>query len=105
MKTMNDHNVNFNFTFRNTDASDAVKDYATEKLTISLKKFIHQDVDAHVILDVEKRRQIAELSVHCYGQDFNCKEESESMYKSLDAIVEKISKQLRRHKDKVTDHH
>ncbi len=102
---MNEHNVNFNFTFRNTDTSDAVKDYATEKLTTSLRKFINQDVDAHVILDVEKRRQIAELTIHCYGHDFVCKDESESMYKSVDAIVEKISKQLRKHKDKITDHH
>lgn len=99
-------NLKFNLTFRNDTAStEAVKSYAEDKLRKNLSKFVHEDTDVHVVFDVEKDRQIAELALHCYKTDFICKEESESMYKTIDLINDKIMKQLRRHKDKIKAHH
>lgn len=97
--------VNVNITFRNTDATDALKAYATEKIGNSVGKFVHRDTEAHVVLKVERNRQIAEVSLRSDGADFAGREESDDLYASIDALADSISQQLRRHKDKLTKHH
>jgi len=102
---MSEHNVSFNMVFKNTEATDPLREYVDEKLTHAMQKYIHQDTSVHIKLEVEKHRQIAEATFNCFGTNFNATEESENMYKSIDALVENVSKQLRRHKDKITNHH
>ena len=97
--------INVNITFRNTDATDALKAYATDKISHCVSKFVHQDTAAHVVLKVEGNRQIAEVSLHSDGADFAGREESDNLYASIDALTDSISQQLRRHKDKLTKHH
>ena len=92
--------VSINVTFRNTDASQALKNYAIEKFTSCLKKFVRQDTEARVILQVEKIRQIAEITFNNDGINFKNKEESDDMYKSIDMLVDSLTNQLRRHKEK-----
>ena len=97
--------INVNITFRNTEATDALKSYATEKIRNCLKKFVHHDTEAHVVLKVEKNRQIAEITCRSDGADFNAKEESGDLYASIDTLVDSLTHQLRKHKDKLTAHH
>ena len=91
--------------FRNIESTDALREYVTDKLTNLLKKFIHQDTEAHVTLKVEKLQQIAEVSFHCDGADFHGKEQSESLYAAIDALVDSLSQQLRKHKERMVSHH
>ncbi len=102
---MSEKMVNVNITFRNTEGTDAIKTYVTEKISHCLKKFIHQDTEAHVILKVEKNRQIAEVTLRTDGHDFNATEESDDLYASVDTLVDSITHQLRKHKEKLTSHH
>ncbi|MCB0310660.1 MAG: ribosome-associated translation inhibitor RaiA, partial [Bdellovibrionales bacterium] len=67
--------INLNITFRNTQATDAIKGYANDKITNCLSKFVHQDTEANIVLSVEKNRQIAEISFRSDGHTFNGKEE------------------------------
>lgn len=97
--------VNLNITFRNLDGTDAVKSYATEKITHCLQKFVHHDTEAHMVLKVEKLRHIAEVSFRTDGADFNGKEESDNLYASIDALVDSLTQQLRKHKEKLKKHH
>lgn len=97
--------VNVNVTFRNTEATDPLKNYAVEKFTTCLKKLVHQDTEANVVLQIEKKRQIAEISFHADGSDFNGGQESDNMYKSIDNLVSSVTEQLRRHKEKLTKKH
>ena len=101
---MNNKLVSLNFTFRNTEATDPLKEYAEEKISNCLSKYIRQETKVNLVLEVEKRRQIAEITFNCFGTNFTCTEESDNMYKSIDAIVQTVGKQLRRYKDKVTSH-
>lgn len=87
------------------DSSDAVKKYAEEKLTKSLLKFIHQDTAAHVILKVEKRRHVAEIAFNWRGKEVAAKEESDDLYAAIDLLVDSLSQQLRKLKEKLTQHH
>jgi len=97
--------INVNIAFLNIDSSDSIKKAATEKVKHCVQKFAHQDTEAHVVLKVEKTRQIAEISMHLSGHDFIVKEESESLYASIDKLTDSLTQQLRKHKEKVTRHH
>jgi putative sigma-54 modulation protein len=97
--------VHVNVTFRNTEATDALRDYSSDKITTLLQKYLHKNTEVYVVLKVEKTRQIAEVHFNCEGEDFSCKEESDDMYKSIDASVDSLSSQLRKHKERLTNHH
>jgi putative sigma-54 modulation protein len=97
--------VHVNIAFLNLDSSEALKQYATDKVSNCVRKFAHQDTEAHVVLKVEKTRQIAELSMHLYGHDFVVKEESQNLYASIDMLADSLTTQLRKQKEKVTSHH
>lgn len=97
--------ININITFRNTEATDPLREYVTEKLRNCLQKFVHRDTEAHVVLQVEKNRQIAEVTVYVDGMAMNGKEESGDMYSAIDGLVSSLTQQLRKHKEKITAHH
>ena len=99
------YTISVNITFKNTQATDPIKQYADEKVRNCLQKFVHHDTEAHVVLNVEKNRQIAEISFRSDGADFHCKEESGDLYSSIDMLTDSLSKQLRKHKDRITSHH
>lgn len=96
--------VTVKIAFKNIEPSDALRDYATEKLEACVKKFAHHDTEVHLVLRVEKIRQIAEVSFHNDGADFSNSETSDDMYKSIDMLINSLSTQLRRHKEKITKH-
>lgn len=97
--------VHVTVTFRNTEATDPLRDYATEKIKGCVQKFAHKDTEVHVILTVEKNRHIAEAKFHTDGADFFSKEESNDLYSSIDLLVSSLSQQLRKNKEKMTKHH
>ncbi len=97
--------VTLNVSFKNTEATEPLKQYVNDKLTNSIAKFVHHDTLAHVILKVEKNRQVAEVTFRTDGADFVAREESDSLYSAIDALVESVSRQLRKHKEKLTHHH
>lgn len=97
--------VKVNTTFRGIDATDALRNYCTEKLSNCLHKFVHHDTEAHAVLRVEKNRQIAEVTVHADGVTVNATEESPDLYSSIDALVDTLAQQLRKNKEKLTNKH
>jgi putative sigma-54 modulation protein len=67
-------------------------------------------VDINVLLSVEKlkekeRRQKAEVTVHVKGKDIFVEQTSEDLYAAIDQLMDKLDRQVCRHKDKVQDHH
>ena len=97
--------VNVNIAFRNIDPTDALRTYASDKISHCLQKFVHHDTEAHVVLKVEKSRQIAEVSFRTDGADFAGSEQSGDMYTSIDNLISNITRQLSKHKEKITNHH
>jgi len=87
-------------TARHYELTPALRDYA-EKKVMNLKKYFNQIVNAHITFSLEKYRHAVEISVHVNGKHFNSKEESEDMYASVDRVVDKLERQILRHKGKI----
>jgi putative sigma-54 modulation protein len=69
-----------------------------------------QVVDVNVLLTVEKqkekeRRQRAEVTLHVKGRDIFVESASEDLYAAIDQLMDKLDRQVVRHKDKLQDHH
>ncbi len=92
-----------NITARHIDLTPALKEYAEKKL-MKAKKYVRKITSAHIILNVEKNRKIAEIVLHADGQDVSAKSVSGDMYGAIDLVMDKIIKQLRRHRNRVKNH-
>jgi putative sigma-54 modulation protein len=96
--------MQINVTARHMDTTDAIRDYASEKVESELSVFTRIE-SVHVILDVEKYRHSAEIVVQARNHiRVDACEVSDDMYVSVDGAVEKAAKQLRKLRDKVQDH-
>ena len=62
-------------------------------------------IDAHVILDVSKQVNKAETTIHVSGNTIHAESENDDMYAAIDAMLDKLDRQVRKHKEKLTDHH
>jgi putative sigma-54 modulation protein len=67
-------------------------------------------VDVRVLLSVEKQkekegRQRAECNIHVKGSDLFAESASQDLYAAVDDLVDKLDRQVVRHKDRLQDHH
>lgn len=90
-------------TFRHMEPSEALKSYAEEKLE-RVKKYIDEPVVAQVYLTVEKIRHIVEITLNAKGITIKASEATNDMYAAIDAVVDKMERQLRRYKERLKEH-
>ena len=90
-------------TFRNTGSESWFKDYVTERLS-KIQKYIDKPVEAHVVLSVEKFRNVAEVNIMAKGINLVGKEEAKDMQLAIDSVIDKIERQIKKHKEKSRDH-
>ncbi|MCX5840760.1 MAG: ribosome-associated translation inhibitor RaiA, partial [Deltaproteobacteria bacterium] len=90
-------------TFRNTEGENWHKEYVDDRLK-KMKKYIDRPVEAHVVLSVEKFRNVAEVNLIADGLNVNAKEESKDMHLAIDNAIEKIERHLKKHKEKSRGH-
>jgi putative sigma-54 modulation protein len=87
-------------TARHIELTPALADYVEKRLE-RVSRHFNSAVRAHVVLDVQKQRHIAEVISHASGhQDFRAKGESADLYAAVDLVVEKLHKHMARQKDK-----
>jgi putative sigma-54 modulation protein len=96
--------MQLNLTGHHVDITDSMRDYVTSKLERLERHFDHV-TNVHVILSVEKQRQKAEATIHITGNKIFADCEDADMYAAIDALVDKLDRQICKHKEKVTDHH
>ena len=90
-------------TFKKLEPSDSLKSYVQKKLD-KFDKMLERPAEAHVVLSVQKIRHIAEITLTCDRLNIHAKEESETMYSSIDALMDKIRTQLKKNKEKIKRH-
>ncbi len=87
---------------KNMQLTDALKE-ATIKKIKRLDKFFQQDIEAKVVLSVEKKIQKVEVTIPFNGRIVRVEEYSDDMYNSIDEAVESLEQQIRKHKTKLQD--
>lgn len=85
---------------KNVEITDALRGSVESKLS-KLEKFFNKDTEAKVTLAVEKNRQIIEVTIPINGSLLRAEETTEDMYASIDGVVDKLTRQLRKHKTKL----
>lgn len=96
--------MQMNLTGHHVDITPALRDYVTEKLERLERHFDHV-TDIHVILSVEKLRHKAEATLNVTGNNLFADAVEQDMYAAIDALVDKLDRQVKKHKEKLTDHH
>lgn len=97
--------MNLNISGHHLDLTPPLRDYVTAKIKRIERHFDHL-INADVILSVEKLRHKAEATVHASGADLYAEAVVEDdMYAAIDALVDKLDRQTRRHKEKLRSHH
>jgi putative sigma-54 modulation protein len=86
------------------DVSQALRDYVDTKLG-KLGRHFDNMTDIHCVLTVEKLLHKAEATVHLSGGTLYADAVEDDMYAAIDGLVDKLSRQVVKHKEKVTDHH
>jgi putative sigma-54 modulation protein len=87
-------------TFRHMEPSAPLRDYATEKV-VKVKKYLEDPIECHVVLSIEKHRHAAEVTIVADGFKINGQETTGDMYSAIDVAVDKIEKQIKKHRDKL----
>jgi putative sigma-54 modulation protein len=95
--------MQIHMTFRQMDATESLKQHVTDK-TERLKKFVPDQVEAHWVFYVEADIHVADLRVQGPHIDYFGQAKTTDLYQSIDDVVEKVEKQLRKHKEIVKDH-
>ncbi|PFG09503.1 MULTISPECIES: ribosome hibernation promoting factor [unclassified Marinobacter] len=91
--------MQLNISGHHVELTEALKDYVNEKFQ-RLERHFDQISNTNVILQVEKLRQIAEATVNISGGELHAKAETEDMYAAIDALVDKLDRQILKHKEK-----
>ncbi|MBA2411974.1 MAG: ribosome-associated translation inhibitor RaiA [Pseudomonadota bacterium] len=86
------------------EVSAALRNHIAGKLT-RIERHFDQVIDASVQLTVEKVRHRAEITLHVRGNSIHVEAIEDDMYAAIDTLVDKLDRQVIRHKDKVKDHH
>jgi putative sigma-54 modulation protein len=95
--------MQINLTGHHVDITDSLRNYVDTKFSKLERHFDHIS-NVHVILNVEKLNQKAEATVHLSGAEVFASSENEDMYAAIDSMVDKLDRQVIKHKEKLKRH-
>jgi putative sigma-54 modulation protein len=90
-------------TGHHVDVTPALHAYVTEKMQ-RINRHFDSVISLNVILSVEKLEHGAEATLHAAGKSLVANAIELDMYAAIDSLVDKLDKQVRRYKDKRSDH-
>lgn len=96
--------MQIHLTGHHVEITPALRNYVLDKLG-RVERYFDNVTSIHVVLAVEKLRHKAEATVHAAGGELHAEAVDEDMYAAIDALSDKIDRQVRKHKDKLNDHH
>ena len=101
--------MNLTISGHHLEVTPPLRSYVAGKLDRITRHF-DQVVDVKVLLSIEnqtekERRQKAECNIHVKGNDMFAESAHEDMYAAVDELVDKLDRQVVRHKDRLQSHH
>ena len=91
-------------TGHHVEITPALRAYVEKRLERIMRHSDHV-IDAHCVLTVEKLQHRAEATLHLRGETVHALAEEPNKYASIDALTDKLERLVRKHKEKITDHH
>ena len=92
--------MNLNLTGNHLDITPAIRDYVVAKLDRITRHFDHV-IDVQVVMSVAKLRHKVEANLHARGKDIHVEAVELDMYAAIDALVDKLDRQVVKHKEKL----
>jgi putative sigma-54 modulation protein len=96
--------MQLNVTGHHVDVTTSLKGYVEKKLDRIVRHSDHV-IDVHCVLTVEKLRHKAEATVLLTGATVHADATEENMYAAIDALADKLDRRVKKHKEKLADHH
>jgi putative sigma-54 modulation protein len=95
--------MNLHLTGHHLQITPAIRDYLELKLARITNHFDHV-IDVNIIMSVEKLRQKVEANVHVRGKDIFCESTNADMYAAIDSMIDKLDRNIIKHKEKNLAH-
>ncbi len=92
--------MKLNFTGKNMEITDALRD-VTEKKLGKLDKYFQKDIEGNVTFSSEKNRKIFEVTINLPGTIIRAEESTDDMYASIDKAVDVLERQIRKYQTKL----
>lgn len=96
--------MQLNVSGHHVEVTDSLRGYVESKIE-RLERHFDLVSDVHCILSVEKLRHKAEAKVNVNGGTIFAETTEEDMYAAIDGLVDKLDRRVRKHKEKMVDHH
>jgi putative sigma-54 modulation protein len=97
--------MQISMTGHHVDLTEPLREYVHSKMDKVIRHFDNL-IDVHCILTVEKLQPQGGSNPQGRGRHAACRgADEEDMYAAIDAMIDRLDRQVRRHKDKLTDHH
>jgi len=96
--------MQINITGHHIEVTPALRAYVTEKLQ-RIDRHFDNVMSIDVILKVENHHKHVEAKVNTAGKALFAQEAGTDMYAAIDGLIDKLDKQVRRHKDRLRGHH
>jgi len=95
--------MQINLTGHHVEVTSSLREYVNTKFAKLERHFDHIN-NVYVVLTVEKLDQKAEATVHLKGSEIHASAINADMYNSIDTLVDKLDRQVLKHKGKMTQH-
>lgn len=95
--------MNLSITGHHLDVTPALRAYVVTKLD-RIRRHFDQVIDVTVFLSVDKLVQKAEVNLHVRGKDLFAESSHDDLYAAIDALVDKLDRQVLKYKDKRFGH-
>lgn len=95
--------MNINIAGHHVDVTPAIHDYVNAKLDRVIRHFDNV-TSVHVVLSVEKLKQKAEVTLHVKGKDIHADSVDADLYAAIDALADKLDRQVLKYKEKHSNH-
>lgn len=96
--------MQLDITGHHVEVTEPMRDYVVSKLD-KIERHFDLVSDVHCILTVEKLRHKAEATVNVNGAKLYADATEADMYAAIDGLADKLERRVRKHKEKLVDHH
>lgn len=94
--------MNLQVTGHHLEVTPSLREYLTTKLDRVTRHF-DQVIDVNVVLSTEREQRRIEASIHLSGKDLFAESQDTDMYAAIDALIDKLDRQIVKHKEKRVD--